>query len=296
MFPVGRDSHELSQFLHTHSKSSIMGKFYDSIPESFIPWINEQHCFWVATAPISANGHVNVSPKGMTGTFKLLGPNACFYQDLSGSGKISPLGDSPLRRIVHELGSPRYEELIPLSDRLPGSRAAIEVQIHKVGSSCGYSVPFYEYTGERTLLCDVMRPREQRDADGSDVKLISTIATDPFAHLKPTPAYPLSEDLVPEKSLRKYWAVKNIRSIDGVPGLHLGRIFAGLPMTRDKVKDNTRFHEPVGVMGSQNSKAGVVETPARGSWAPIFVAFTLGLTIARLVGLVHHAYGLALGL
>ncbi|GAB1525861.1 hypothetical protein RhiTH_009027 [Rhizoctonia solani] len=142
MFPVGRDSHELSQFLHTHSKSSIMGKFYDSIPESFIPWINEQHCFWVATAPISANGHVNVSPKGMTG-------------------------------IVHELGSPRYEELIPLSDRLPGSRAAIEVQIHKVGSSCGYSVPFYEYTGERTLLCDVMRPREQRDADGCPEELKS---------------------------------------------------------------------------------------------------------------------------
>ncbi|CAE6371983.1 unnamed protein product [Rhizoctonia solani] len=164
-----------------------MGKFYDSIPESFIPWINEQHCFWVATAPISVDGHVNVSPKGMTGTFKLLGPNACFYQDLSGSGveTISHLrengritimfsafkGSPRIVRlwgtgVVHELGSPRYEELIPLSDRLPGSRAAIEVQIHKVGSSCGYSVPFYEYTGERTLLCDVMRPREQRDADG----------------------------------------------------------------------------------------------------------------------------------
>ncbi|CCO36037.1 hypothetical protein BN14_10159 [Rhizoctonia solani AG-1 IB] len=63
-----------------------MVNFHDSIPESFIPWINEQHCFWVATAPLSADGHVNVSPKGMTGTFKLLGPNACFYQDLSGSG------------------------------------------------------------------------------------------------------------------------------------------------------------------------------------------------------------------
>ncbi|CAE6466315.1 unnamed protein product [Rhizoctonia solani] len=44
-----------------------MGKFYDSIPESFIPWINEQHCFWVATAPLSADGHVNVSPKGHIG-------------------------------------------------------------------------------------------------------------------------------------------------------------------------------------------------------------------------------------
>ncbi|CAE6450833.1 unnamed protein product [Rhizoctonia solani] len=262
-----------------------MVNFHDSIPESFIPWINEQHCFWVATAPLSADGHVNVSPKGMTGTFKLLGPNACFYQDLSGSGvetishlrenkritiMFSAFKGSPriLRLwgtgVVHELGTPRYEELIPFSDRLPGSRAAIEVQVHKVGSPT--------------------------------VKLIDTPATDPLAHLKPTPAYPLPEGTVPEKSLRKYWAVKNIRSIDGVPGLHLGRAYAGLPMTRDKVKDNTRFHQPVEVVGGQATKAGVMEIPARGSWAPIILAFALGLAASQFVELVHHAYSLALGL
>lgn len=63
-----------------------MGKFYDEIPETIIPFIEEQHMFWVASAPLSAHGHVNVSPKGYKGTFKLLGKNKCMYQDLSGSG------------------------------------------------------------------------------------------------------------------------------------------------------------------------------------------------------------------
>ncbi|CAE6424758.1 unnamed protein product [Rhizoctonia solani] len=288
-----------------------MVKFYDSIPESYFPWVDEQHIFWVATAPLSADGHVNMSPKGMTGTFKLLGPNECFYQDLSGSGveTISHLrengritimfiafkGSPRILRlwgtgVVHELGTPRYEELIPPADRLPGSRAAIEVKIHKIGSSCGYSVPFYEYVGERTLLCDVMRPREQRDADGCPEEVKN--AADLTAHLKPTPAYPLPEDSVPEKSLRKYWAVKNIRSIDGIPGLQLGRTYAGLPMARDEIRDNTQFHEPVGVVGGKRGKVGVVETPTRGGWAPVVAAFALGLGAAQFVGLARHAYGL----
>ncbi|KAG8729200.1 hypothetical protein FRC11_009291, partial [Ceratobasidium sp. 423] len=196
--------------------------------------------------------------------------------------------------VVHELGSPRYAELIPPADRLPGSRAAIEVKIHKIGSSCGYSVPFYEYVGERTLLSQEWQVVIQNTI--ADVILINGSDADPTAYLKPTPAYPLPENSVPEKSLRKYWAVKNIRSVDGIPGLRLGRTYAGLPMTRDEIKDNTRFHEPVGVVGSKRGKVGGVETPTRGGWAPILAAFAFGLVAAQLVGLVRHAYGLALGL
>lgn len=84
---------------------------------------------------------------------------------------------------MHELGSARYEELIPAGERLPGSRAVIEVEIHKVGSvslpilhwapklisrlgqSCGYSVPLYEWKEDRTLLVNRMATREQRDAE-----------------------------------------------------------------------------------------------------------------------------------
>lgn len=41
-----------------------MGAFYETIPKSLIAWILEQKIFWVASAPLSASGHVNVSPKG----------------------------------------------------------------------------------------------------------------------------------------------------------------------------------------------------------------------------------------
>lgn len=39
-----------------------MGAFYETIPESMIEWIRQQKMFFVATAPLSADGHVNVSP------------------------------------------------------------------------------------------------------------------------------------------------------------------------------------------------------------------------------------------
>lgn len=42
-----------------------MGAFYDEIPdESLVQWILDQKIFWVATAPLAKDGHVNVSPKG----------------------------------------------------------------------------------------------------------------------------------------------------------------------------------------------------------------------------------------
>lgn len=57
-----------------------MGAFYDEIPEHIVDWIYAQHMFWVATAPLTPTGHVNVSPKGLKGTFKVLDRSTVFYQ------------------------------------------------------------------------------------------------------------------------------------------------------------------------------------------------------------------------
>jgi hypothetical protein len=51
-----------------------MGKFYEEIPNHLIAWIQKQELFWVATAPLSAEGHVNVSPKGLKGCFHVESP------------------------------------------------------------------------------------------------------------------------------------------------------------------------------------------------------------------------------
>jgi hypothetical protein len=63
-----------------------MGQFFDEIPENIIPWIQKQQMFWVATAPLTPSGHVNVSPKGYDDTFFIIDSHRVWYEDLSGSG------------------------------------------------------------------------------------------------------------------------------------------------------------------------------------------------------------------
>jgi hypothetical protein len=74
-----------------------MGETYSEIPESLIEWIKKQQMFWVASAPLSADGHVNISPKGVAGTFHVESPTKVWYEDLSGSGT------SPLSSRLHHL-------------------------------------------------------------------------------------------------------------------------------------------------------------------------------------------------
>ncbi|QRV76949.1 pyridoxamine 5'-phosphate oxidase family protein [Ceratobasidium sp. AG-Ba] len=239
-----------------------MGKFYDEIPKELIPWIEEQACFWVATAPLSGKGHVNVSPKGTAGTFKIIDQKTFFYQDLTGSGvetaahlrengRITVLfngfeGPPRIVRLfgtgaVYGIGSPRYDELIPIEERIPGSRSAVIVDIHKVGTSCGFSVPLYKLEGERKVHRETSISFE-----GVDEKFAAEQdnfnQTGPLSHLlfAGSPEDP-SKDIRHPKGLKQYWAETNVRSIDGLPALEFCRDLAGLPHTRVK-EDRKLFH------------------------------------------------------
>jgi hypothetical protein len=66
-----------------------MVQFYDDIPEFLSTWIEKQQAFWVATAPLSASGHINLSTKGVEGTFHLEDPHRVWYEDLTGSSITS---------------------------------------------------------------------------------------------------------------------------------------------------------------------------------------------------------------
>ncbi|KAG8731086.1 hypothetical protein FRC11_005192, partial [Ceratobasidium sp. 423] len=212
-----------------------MGKFYDTIPDELIPWIEEQRCFWVATAPLSAKGHVNISPKGVVGTFKVIDNKTFFYQDLTGSGvetashlrengRITVLfnafeGPARICRLfgtgkVYELGSPRYNELIPPEERLSGSRAAVVVDVHKVGTSCGFSVPLYKPDGERTILQDWTDGLEAVDRKFANEKE-GFEATSGLSHLEFIPSSSdFKQDARSPRGMKEYWAQENIRSID----------------------------------------------------------------------------------
>lgn len=166
-----------------------MGGYFETIPESTIEWLLSQKVFWVATAPLSATGHVNISPKG--GNYFGLANNAkqFWYLDLTGSGSetVSHLyengritvqfnafeGPPRIMRLygygeVLEYGSVSFKSFVAKHniETIPGSRCIIIVDIHQVGFSCGYSVPRYDFKNFRTILNDQFRKKEEKFLSG----------------------------------------------------------------------------------------------------------------------------------
>ncbi|MGB8330943.1 MAG: pyridoxamine 5'-phosphate oxidase family protein [Polyangiales bacterium] len=150
-----------------------MGKTFEEIDADLGAFMAKQKIFFVATAPLSADGHVNLSPKGLTGTFAIIDPRTIAYLDLTGSGveTIAHLRDNgricvmfcafegPPRIVrVHGTGDvvePRHQEFGPLSAHFrnyPGVRSIIRVRAHRISDSCGYGVPLYEFKAERDQL------------------------------------------------------------------------------------------------------------------------------------------------
>ncbi|CAE6481322.1 unnamed protein product [Rhizoctonia solani] len=289
-----------------------MGKFFDVIPDNLIPWIQEQRCFWVATAPLSANGHINISPKGVLGTFKIIDNKTFFWQDLTGSGvetashlrenqRITVLFnafDGPPRIVrlfgtgqVHELGSPRYNELIPPEERIVGSRAAVVVNVHKVGSSCGYSVPLYEPAGERTLLQRIAAPLEEADRyfannRGGSKEFEATSTLSHFNFI-PSESDPSKDDHTP-KGIKDYWSKHNIRSIDGLPAMVYSRKLAGLPPEAVE-EDQKLFHQDISHRKFASKLADKACRIAEVIGGPgLIVGIAIGFTLSRSWTGVHR--------
>ncbi|KAK0217249.1 hypothetical protein IW262DRAFT_1396756 [Armillaria fumosa] len=215
-----------------------MGKFYDEIPGYVMAMIKKQHMFWVATAPLSADGHVNVSSKGVEGTFHIIDSHTVWYEDLSGSGveTISHLRENGRITILfnafegppsivrlfgrgkfYEFGTPEYNALIRPETRHPGSRAVIMIDVHKVGTSCGYAVPFYEFKSHRTRLLEFAVKRELADIEAEEEN--SAVCEPPRA----------------DNGLKQYWVQQNTQSIDGLPGMAFGQHSTDKFQTRGKV-------------------------------------------------------------
>jgi hypothetical protein len=152
-----------------------MAKLFDRIDDRQRDWIARQAMFFVATAPLSADGHVNVSPKGPIGSLAVLDDHTVAYLDVNGSGieTIAHLRENG--RVVIMLcafegpprilrlhgsgeyvlaGTPRFDELLehaefdnPSIDE--AMRAIIVVDVTRVSDSCGYGVPLMTVEGER---------------------------------------------------------------------------------------------------------------------------------------------------
>ncbi|TCZ80060.1 pyridoxamine 5'-phosphate oxidase family protein [Paenibacillus albiflavus] len=149
-----------------------MGKLFTAIEPDHEEFINMQKMFFVGSAPLDAEGHVNLSPKGYD-VFRIISPTEVAYLDLTGSGNetsahldengritimfIALEGQPMVLRLYGKgqvilPGTTRWEELIGKFDPIPGARQIIYAELHAVKTSCGFSVPFFQYEGERDTL------------------------------------------------------------------------------------------------------------------------------------------------
>ncbi|MET9021128.1 pyridoxamine 5'-phosphate oxidase family protein [Actinopolymorpha sp. NPDC004070] len=150
-----------------------MGKVHERIDGRLRQFVEAQRVFFVATAPSGSDGHVNVSPKGIGGTFAVLDDHTVAYLDITASGaetiahlrqngRITLMfcafeGPPNVVRLhgrgrVVSMYDEEFGELAALFTERRGARAVIVVDVTRVSDSCGYGVPLMDHVGERDLL------------------------------------------------------------------------------------------------------------------------------------------------
>lgn len=150
-------------------KGGVVGRVHSEIDEKLATWIQSQHVFFVATAPLAPGGNLNLSPKGLD-SFCILGPKTVAYLDLIGSGveTIAHLkengriilmfcafqGPPSILRLrgsgrVIEPDASEFPELAARFPHYEATRAIIVVDVTRISDSCGFGVPLLRYEGER---------------------------------------------------------------------------------------------------------------------------------------------------
>ncbi|ACQ81870.1 pyridoxamine 5'-phosphate oxidase-related protein FMN-binding [Beutenbergia cavernae DSM 12333] len=152
-----------------------MAHVYEEITDRLTAFVEAQPVFFVATAPLDGDGHVNLSPKGMAGTFAVLGPHRAAYLDYTASGAETAAHLRENGRIVlmfcafsgppkivrlHgrgryvEAGTTEFAELRTAfpKERELGQRGIVVVDVTRVSDSCGFAVPVLDFVADRDIL------------------------------------------------------------------------------------------------------------------------------------------------
>jgi len=162
-----------------------LGTVYSSILPKHEEFIKKQRIFFVGSAPLNEEGHVNISPKGYD-VLRIFSPNEVAYLDLTGSGNETSAHLIDNGRVTFMFlafeGPPmilrlygRGKVILPESSEwdnmakhfeiLPGSRQIVLANIDTVKTSCGFSVPFYSYNGERDTLKQWAENKSEQDLE-----------------------------------------------------------------------------------------------------------------------------------
>ena len=194
-----------------------MGKVFERIDEHQRAWIARQSLFFVGTAPLAEDGHVNVSPKGPIETLRVLDDHTVAYLDMMGSGAETAAHIRENGRIVVMFcafeGPPRIlrlhgrGEVVPTTSErfeplfaeagfeLPpvpeAQRSIIVVAIDRIADSCGYSVPLMSYEGEREhyrLSAEKHRRKGELETNVAEKNAVSIDGLPAFSETSSSPA------------------------------------------------------------------------------------------------------------
>lgn len=149
-----------------------MGKRFPAMLPQHMEFISRQHIFFVGSAPLSGEGHVNLSPKGYD-SLRILSESEAVYLDLTGSGNetaahltengritlmFAAFEGQPLilrlygkGRVILP-GNEEWDRLEGSFPRLHGARQMIHISVYEVQTSCGFGVPLFKYEGDRNTL------------------------------------------------------------------------------------------------------------------------------------------------
>jgi hypothetical protein len=148
-----------------------MAEFTDTLTQADIAMIARQSIFFVATA--AEAGRINLSPKGLDGTFQVLSPSRVAWLDLGGSGNETNahlIADGRITVMMCNFQQPalilriygRGKAVLPADSQwaeisshfrlLPGTRQIFDIAIESVQTSCGWGVPLMRTEQDRETL------------------------------------------------------------------------------------------------------------------------------------------------
>jgi predicted pyridoxine 5'-phosphate oxidase superfamily flavin-nucleotide-binding protein len=205
------------------AKGTLVGRVYDVIDNATRQWLTKQPMFFVATAPNDPDAHVNLSPKGAAGAFRVLGPTTVAYVDLVGSGVETAAHLRENGRIVLMFcafaGPPKiirlhgqgrvvpdddseFAALLPefsLNDDARAlARGIVVVETTRISDSCGFVVPRMDLVAERDQL---MRWSEQQYAKNGEIWKKRYVAANNAHSIDGLPGYDPKAELAPDEAM-----------------------------------------------------------------------------------------------
>ncbi|MBL1431638.1 pyridoxamine 5'-phosphate oxidase family protein [Oceanicaulis sp. AH-315-P02] len=149
-----------------------MAKLYDELDAKLIEFINKQKVFFVASAPLSGDGHVNISPKGYD-SLVVVNSTSVAWLDMGGSGietmahvrenaRMTLMfcafdGPASILRLygkadVVQFDDPDFEHWLEKFPAFEKARNIFVLSIDRIADSCGWGVPYMDFDRERDQL------------------------------------------------------------------------------------------------------------------------------------------------